>query len=103
MIIDFHYHSLITTVADFDPVLFTKSLSRVRRCGLEAICLCEHLGAPCYNDPYEWLGNACAYDNNAYHYQNILVYAGIEINIAPRGHIVERYMKGMPGLNCEHL
>ena len=88
MRIDFHYHGLISTVSDFDPALFTKSLNCVQRRGLDAICLCEHLVAPCYIKPYEWLDSFCAYNNDAYRYQNILVYTGIEIGVAPRGHIV---------------
>jgi predicted metal-dependent phosphoesterase TrpH len=88
MRIDFHCHALLTTLASFDPVFLAGGLRHARHIGLDAICLCDHSHAPHYEEVHRWLENACTHSNGACAFEGLFVYAGLETNIAPQGHIL---------------
>ena len=82
-IIDFHFHSKITSSASFDSMEFLKKISEAKSQGLNALVLTEHCEAHDVLGAYAWLRHNFEYKSDCYELRNELagfkVFTGLEI------------------------
>jgi len=83
LVIDFHFHSKLTSGIDFDSVKFIEKLVEAKNAGLTAIVLTEHCHANMLG-AYKWLSENYKYVDDHYELDGELdgfkIFTGVEVS-----------------------
>ncbi len=88
MKIDFHTHGKLTKKLPFSKEYTMLMFKEAKKAGLDAICLTEHFNTEGYIDLYRFLKNNYPLCGDAFIAEGLLVFPGLEVDIAEGGHIL---------------
>lgn len=88
MIIDFHTHAKLSKNIPFLPELFTGAMREAAENGLTAVALTEHFNARGLDDMFDELDRRYPYRGDYYSVEGIKVFPGLEVDVAPHGHVL---------------
>ncbi len=86
MIIDFHTHGKLAKYLAFSPAYTDWLFGEARASGLDAVCLTEHFNTLGFRDVYADIAARFPRVGDAFDVNGLLVFPGMEVDIAERGH-----------------
>lgn len=86
MDIDFHTHGKLAKYLAFSPDYTDWLFNEAREAGLDALCLTEHFNTQGFHDVYADIADRFPCVGDAYDVGGLLVFPGMEIDVAEGGH-----------------
>lgn len=88
MRIDLHTHAKLSKASDFSRPYYEEMLAEARANGLHALALTEHFNTRHFGDVYHSLDAMFPYNGECYEADGLLIFAGMEVDIREKGHIL---------------
>ncbi len=88
MKIDFHTHGKLAKKLPFSADYISYMFQAARKSGLDALCLTEHFNTDGFEELCEFLYKTYPQTGDAFSAEGILVFPGMEVDIAEAGHIL---------------
>lgn len=88
MYIDFHTHGKLAKYLPFSIPYTNWLLGEAKNAGLDAICLTEHFNTQQFDEVYSYIASAGERQGDAYVFDGLKVFPGMETDIAEGGHVL---------------
>lgn len=88
MNIDLHTHGKLSKKSDFSPEYFSEMITEAKANGLQGLALTEHFNTSNFFAMYETLDRMYPYNGHYYEADGLMVFPGMEVDIAETGHIL---------------
>ncbi len=88
MFVDFHTHGKLAKYLPFSIEYTHWLFNEAKNSGLDAICLTEHFNTKQFDEVYGYIASAGTRFNDAYIFNGLKIFPGMETDIAEGGHVL---------------